>query len=129
MELQKINFSIFAGLFLTRCVTFRTPSQSPVRPVIRAQSASPARTHKSPAPQMNFRPPSAPRAQAPIPPAPTPSGPLPAGSSRPRFTRPLGQLPMTEGDPITLECMFEGKPTPQIIWSRHGQVIKDGNRY
>lgn len=111
---------------------FRTPSQSPVRPpMIRAQSSSPVRSVKPPQPHQS-RPitPTAqqsPQYRAP-PRAPSLPGKLPPGAKRPTFTRPLGQLPMREGESVTLECMFEAYPVPEVIWSRHGQQIQDGNR-
>lgn len=54
---------------------------------------------------------------------------LPPGAVRPKITRHLGKLPLIEGETVRLECMFEGYPTPQVIWSRHGYPLEDGNRY
>lgn len=125
------NVTFFNEVMIITC---RTPSPSPVRaPMLRAQSASPIRAPRSPGPQQQFRP-STPRSPVPghhgaIPRAPSLPAKLPPGSTRPRFTRPLGQQPMTEGEPVTLECIFESYPPAQVTWSRHGQIIQDGNRY
>lgn len=38
----------------------------------------------------------------------------------PQFTKPLSNVQVTEGRPVTLEVEFEGFPPPQITWYREG---------
>jgi kettin len=49
-------------------------------------------------------------------------------SSPPVFEKlpPVGQF--VEGGDAYFECRVQGEPTPNVVWTRKGMIIKNGNR-
>lgn len=45
-------------------------------------------------------------------------------SGAPRFTLPIGEQDVAEGQPAVFKCRVTGSPAPQIAWEKDGQQIK-----
>jgi hypothetical protein len=45
--------------------------------------------------------------------------------SKPYFHEPLHNKTVTEGQPVVLECRFNGEPQPQITWYKNHQVMAE----